>query len=190
MNRSKIFFTLALLLAFQMQTRAENTVTTSSLSQISLATAGIGIATTSIIFLKQLFDKIMEKNHTIDETTLKEKIITAIKYLFGASVGALGTGIGVRMIADSSNIRDGRLPKSTISVMGLTAIGALLTGISVYGIKTIIDKILEENPNQNQETVREQINGLVRNCIAFIAGSTGAYCGLLILNNCDNPYFC
>jgi hypothetical protein len=98
----------ALLTSMALQTNytysGNHSLPSTSLRVIGLALAGAGITYLSITTLKNVIDKILEENPTINnEETLRAKYITALRYTFGISASVAGVLIGLYTLSNVDN---------------------------------------------------------------------------------------
>ena len=71
--------------------------------------------------------------------------------------------------------------QSNIRTIGLTATGAVLSYYSLTTLKTIVDKILEENPAIDERTLSQKINSFLRYGFGFTTSALGTLLGVLII---------
>ncbi len=79
----------------------DHALPSSSLRVIGLVAAGGGILCVCTAVLKNLFDKVFEENIGANEATLKQKLITAVRYTLGCSAAVAGIIVGLVTIANA-----------------------------------------------------------------------------------------
>lgn len=80
------------------------------------------------------------------------------------------------------------LPNTNLRVIGLVTAGAVITGIGLTILKTIVDKIIEDDPTITETTLRRKITTILRYSYGTVIGFAATASGLALIANCDNEY--
>lgn len=106
MNTIKKIFALALLITVQAQSLCAvgetTTLPNSDLRVIALAVGGTALSGAALVMVYNLINKIVETDPNLDETTLRQKVVTALRYGFGLTAGLVGVAAGVYAIVNSN----------------------------------------------------------------------------------------
>jgi hypothetical protein len=79
--------------------------------------------------------------------------------------------------------------ESAVRTWGLASAGLGVTIGATIILKSILEKILEENPAVDERTVYQKIHAFLRYGFGFSVAALGAYIGLVTLANANNPDF-
>lgn len=109
MKKIALFMALASLLScnlhamkYETPISPDHALPNTNLRVIGLVAAGGGILFVFTALLKNLIDKVFEENTGASEATLKEKVISAVRYTLGCSTAVAGMLVGLYTIANAN----------------------------------------------------------------------------------------
>lgn len=104
MNSAKKLFAFVLLLSTQQVVPSieRKTLPNSDLRVIVLTTLGSATVVYCSTLVATIINKIIENDPTIDETTLRQKVVTTLRYGFGLVTGLVGIIAGMSTIVNAN----------------------------------------------------------------------------------------